>query len=707
VGSMADLTDRKHAAQKLETSSLMLSEAQRIAGVGSWQNDFERGQITWSDELWRMFNLQPRAEGLNLEEYLAKVHIEDRERVRHTVAAYHQSKSDCVYEYRMALPHDGFKVIRAVRKVICNEAGEIARIVGTDQDITEQKRLVEELRVKRDEALESARLKSEFLANMSHEIRTPMNGIIGMTELALDTALNTEQREYLELVRSSADALLGIINDILDFSKIEAGRLELDHTDFNLADVISETLHPLAIRAEQKGLELTHYVVPGTPENLHGDQQRLRQILLNLVGNGIKFTESGDVNVTVDKQSEAGGKVILHFKIRDTGIGIAPDQQAMIFGAFAQADGSTTRKYGGTGLGLAITSQLVALMGGQIWVESPATHPTAVGTQSGSIFHFTVPFEVKVGALPAVPKTTAELRGVSVLIVDDNATNRRILVDTLKYWEMKPIAVNGGTAALAEMRSAVANGQPFSLVLLDAHMPDMDGFSVVETIKKTPELAASPIMMLSSAEQNAQLARCRKLGLEIYLVKPVRRQELLEAIRNILGGRPVRSAPKQKPIKSPETRLAESDCRILLTEDHPINARLVLGILQKRGFTVEVATNGQMALDAVETRQFDLILMDVQMPELNGFQATIAIREREQVTGNHTPIVAMTAYAMKGDREKCLAAGMDAYLAKPIHAQELLNIIDELLPGRGKLPPVVETDENDERNSIECEEAVA
>jgi len=568
---------------------------------------------------------------------------------------------------------DGVLVTAAIRDISQRRHTEEALQQRTNDlgiEVTERRRAEEQMRLAKDAADAANHAKSEFLANMSHEIRTPLNGVIGMTELALGTELTAEQTDYLQTAKLSADALLNLINDILDFSKIEAGKIELEEIVFSLTDCVESALKTMAFRANEKGLELLCDIGPEVPQAVRGDPGRLRQVLLNLIANALKFTEDGEVGVQVTADAIEEKASILHFIVFDSGVGIAPEKFAMIFGSFNQADASTTRQFGGTGLGLTISRYLAQMMGGRVWVESELG--------AGSRFHFTVRLitEANNTAVTQSLSSQVTLQGLKVLIVDDNRTNRLILHKMVERWGMNPTSVSNGEQALDELSAAEKMNDAYGLMLTDMHMPRMDGFGLVGHLKDRVKFSTPTIMMLTSGGQRGDAARCEELGIAAYLNKPVRQAELREAVIRVLHA-------KQEGLPGPLiTRYSLRDkgdllrsLHILLAEDNRVNQKIATRLLEKRGHHVVHAGNGAEALAALAQRSFDLVLMDVHMPGLDGLEATLAIREQEKSTGLHQPVIAMTALAMIGDRERCLAAGMDGYLSKPIDLQKLDDIL--------------------------------
>ncbi len=562
--------------------------------------------------------------------------------------------------------HGQLRYFQVIKSPVRNSTGRVIGLQAIFWDVTERRRSLLALQQAK-EAAEAANLaKSDFMANMSHEIRTPMNAVIGMSELLRDSELTPSQREYVETILDSGESLLSIINDILDFSKIEAGRLALDCAPFLLRELIGDTMRGLAIRAHAKGLELAYDIGPEVPDALIGDDGRLRQIIVNLIGNAIKFTAQGEVVLTVEVESRDSKSAVLHFAIRDTGVGIAAHKCESIFDAFEQADSSMTRRYGGTGLGLTISSRLVEMMDGQISVES------TVG--EGTTFHFTVSLRSGGDESGEIPRAKRRrLLGTPVLVVDDNATNREIIEEMLSNWGLKPSLAESVDAAARQVREAVESGKPFRLLLCDLNMPHADGFSLLEALKQQTGSTTAVVVMLTAGDD---ADRAQRLGAAAYVFKPIKQSDLLNAILAALGIEVIERESAESTIDLSGQR----PLQILLAEDSVTNQKLAQGLLQKWGHSLTVANNGAEAVKMSAANVYDLILMDVQMPEMDGLEATAAIRAREQKTGTHTPIVAMTAHAMKGDRERCLAAGMDAYVAKPIRFRELQSAIAQFHP---------------------------
>jgi two-component system, sensor histidine kinase and response regulator len=671
------LAARERELLKASTRDEFIALAERAAGFGLWEMDLQTNVVRGSEAWAAMEECPDGVNGMSADIVRRVVHPDDKHLLEQGAAHSFKTGEPYLVDFRI-VPTEGVVRWRRSMARVMFENGQPQRIIGASIDTTREHETIEA-------AQASSRAKSEFLANMSHEIRTPMNGVIGMTELVLETDLTADQRECLTTVRASADSLLTIINDILDFSKIEAGRLELDPVPFNLRDLIEEMLRPLAVSAHAKGLELACDVARDVPSHVVGDPVRIRQILTNLTGNAIKFTHEGEVVVEVSVMDHGDGEPRLRFTVRDTGVGIPKDKQALIFDPFSQADGSTTRRFGGTGLGLTISARLVAAMEGTLTVESEPGQ--------GSAFHFgvrlaTVADPERIWPAPLTPA------GVDVLVVDDNGTNRKILVELLQAWGLRPTAVGSVPDALAHLTRACRNGQPVPLVLTDSHMPDADGFALAAEIKRVPTLADAVVLMLTSGDYQGDLQRCKEIGVAAYLTKPVRQAELQAAITKALHARRVRPAAAAPVTAStPEaasagpSRVAESGRRILLVEDNATNQKLAVAILSRANYHTVVAESGQQALDIYRERgaDFDLILMDVQMPGMDGLETTGAIREIEGGR-RRIPIVAVTARAMQGDRERCLAAGMDDYLAKPIHPSELLALLKKYLSAPVEVP---------------------
>ena len=743
-----DVTQRKQAQEALRVAQARLDFAIRASNIGIWEVDMPGGNTVNRSatfiNCWEQLGYEPAESSYDRANPSSFLHADDRERVQRATESYLSGESkDFETEYRLRHQDGSYRWVLARAVAARDGSGKPIRMTGTITDITDIKTAEAALRDAKESAEAANRAKDEFLANVSHEIRTPMNAILGMTELVLDTSLTEDQRQCLKTVKSAADNLLGVIDDLLDFSKIEAGKLELDSADFSLRGALGETLRALAVRAHRKGLELVCHVQPNVPDAVVGDAGRLRQVLLNLIGNAIKFTEKGEVVVTLEGESHsaecdelraqanigsAPGTAFcdLRFTVRDTGIGISPDKQEKIFRAFEQEDTSTTRKYGGTGLGLSIASRLAALMGGKITVES------VLGR--GSAFTFTARFGCK-AHLPeaAAARPFTPIRDLKVLVVDDNATNRQILVEWLRGWQMEATPAADGAAAMDALWHAVAQDQPHGLALLDARMPDMDGLTLAARIRQRVALSACRMILLTSGDRPGDLARYRELHIDAHLLKPVQQDELLATIYRVMSRtaadeeitseelkeRDSESSSVYSSLPLPVSLPASRSLRILLAEDNEFNAQHLERLLVLWGHHVQLAQNGRQALARLGiynqesevrsqssrdgsslTPEFDLLLLDIHMPELDGFQVVQAIRTCEAAVGGHLPVIALTARSRKEDRKRCLAAGMDDYLSKPIKTADLLTAINRVVSAHA-LPLAAPLGNPEERRSGE------
>ena len=669
IMALNDITEYKNAEAKLKESEERLKATQAIGHVGTWVVNHQTSQLYWSDEVFRMHGFEPQSFEPRYEIAIQAAHPDDCAEVDRTfVESIKENRDEYESEHRIIQNDTGqIRYIYGRCEHVRDESGAIVRSIGMVQDITERKQIEMELLEARQQAESANKAKSEFLSNMSHEIRTPMNAIIGMTDLALATDLNKEQRDFIQTAKDSADMLLALLNDILDFSKIEAGYVKLEEIDFDLHQLLASTLKTMAIKAHEKDLELLGHIKPSVPNFIKGDPHRLRQILVNLVGNAIKFTKEGEVVVMVDQVSTVDEKVTIHFEVTDTGIGMAPEKMANIFDRFRQAEGSTAREYGGTGLGTTISKQLVEMMNGHIWAES------TVG--QGSAFHFDIPFQAGRTVEPPVAIPLEMLKGLTALIVDDNPTNRVILKELCSTWGISVFEAVNGTDALVKIDEGEFDGGAIDFAILDIHMPEMDGFELARELRNRPDFTEKALVFLTSTVSSKPSWSESEWPNTAYLTKPVSQTTLLETIQFVLGQRETAAII---PFAETSPPTAIKQLKILLAEDNAFNRKLAVTILKKRNHEVVTVADGLAALETYKNELFDLILMDVQMPSMDGIQATLAIRQLEKDSGLHTPIIAMTANAMQEDKDRCFTAGMDAYLTKPIQREEFISVVERV-----------------------------
>ncbi|HET7273182.1 MAG TPA: PAS domain S-box protein, partial [Rubrobacter sp.] len=717
LGVATDITERKRAEEEIrqlnedlekrieERTSELRNSEERYAlvvegsndGIFDW--DILTGDLYWNDRLFEMFGLTRSEFTPTFEGFLEYVHPDDRQKLLDNISAHLEQDTEFAMELRFRHSSGEYRVCDSSGKAQRNEDGVPIRMAGIATDITERKRAEEEIRqlnesleerveertaqladavtaleMARNEAEAANRAKSAFVANMSHEIRTPMNGVIGMTSLLMDTDLSDEQRDYASTIRTSGENLLAIINDILDFSKIEAGKLDIETIDFDLRSTVEGALGLFTERAHAKGLELINLVEYDVPYGLRGDPGRLTQILTNLLGNATKFTEEGEVILRVGLAEEVAEGVTIRFEVTDTGIGMSEEQRERLFRSFTQADTSTTRRYGGTGLGLAISKQLVEMMGGEIGVESE------LGV--GSMFFFEMPFEKQPEVGEEVERPRTDLRNLRVLVVDDNHTNREVIHQQVLSWGMINGMAGDAEGALEMLRSAAQRDEPYDVAILDMHMPGIDGMELARKIKGDPALSEVRLLLLTSMGQRGEAAESREAGISAYLTKPVRSSYLYDALATVMGHpeEPEREEELLVTRHSIREERGRSRARLLLAEDNAINQRVAVKMLESLGYRVDVALNGLEAIEAISRISYAGILMDCHMPEMDGYEATREIRRREEKTGHHIPIIALTASAMREDQEVAMEAGMDDYVTKPVKREQIEVALHRWVP---------------------------